>query len=57
MLLEEEIESFLEHIVDDVENFVTEELRVQIKSTKHGLTLTPFHSRQTLVRVGLWNEV
>jgi len=40
VLLVKEIESLVKHIVDNVENFITEELRVQIKSTKNGLTLT-----------------
>ena len=46
MLLVKETKSFIEHIIDVVENFVTEELWIQIKSIEHRFALTPFHSRQ-----------
>ena len=42
-LLVEEIESFVDDIVNGVENFVDEELRIQIQRFEDGLALTAFH--------------
>jgi hypothetical protein len=51
VLLEEEIESFDEEIVDGVENFVEEELRIQIQRFENRIALAhaSFHSRQILI--------
>lgn len=44
LLLLAEVEGVVDEIVDDVQHFVDEELRLEIERVEDGLALTPFHA-------------